>query len=101
MANNSGWFTGVQVQNVSGGPVDVTVSFGANTVGTFSPADEQALGLQSGESETFIQASGQWGLNHYVGPATITADGNIVAIVNEISAAGTGDSFMTYSGFNY
>jgi len=106
MGNNSGYYTGIQVQNVSGAPVDVDVSYGPNAVGTFSPAPDQMLDLQPGESWTVIQSSGQWGAygdvsKKYVGSATITADGSIVAIVNEINPTAAGDQFMTYSGFNY
>lgn len=106
MGNNSGYYTGFQVQNVSGAAVTVDVTYGPNSVGTFSPAPEQKTNLQPGESWTFIQSTGQWGsygdvAKKYVGSATIAAGGNIVAIVNEVNPTAAGDQFMTYNGFNY
>ena len=101
MANNSGYFTGIQVQNVSGAdPCTVTVDFGPNTAGSFSPVDESAS-IAAGASYTFLQSGGQWGSNKYVGSASISGSGcSIVAIVNELNLS-LNDQFYTYNGFNY
>ena len=100
MANNYGYYTGVQVQNVSGAdPCEVCVTYGANTAGIFEPTPECA-DIAAGASHTFLQLGGQW-TDTYVGSATIEGDGcNIVAIVNEFKA-GESDQFFTYNAFNF
>jgi hypothetical protein len=101
MANNSGYFTGIQVQNVSGAsPCNVTVTYGPNTAGSFAPVPESAS-VALGASYTFLQSGGQWGSNKYVGSASIAGTGcSIVAIVNELNLS-LNDQFFTYNGFNY
>ncbi|MGA9349788.1 MAG: hypothetical protein WBW48_13420, partial [Anaerolineae bacterium] len=100
MANNSGYFTGIQVQNVSGAnPCNVTVTYGPNTAGSFTPVAESAS-ISLGASYTFLQSGGQW-TQKYVGSASITGSGcSIVAIVNELNLS-LNDQFFTYNGFNY
>lgn len=110
MANNSTYYTGIQVQNVSGGSVNVTIKYGANTAGAFAPADE-VFTLAAGASKTIIQngnapgngsAVNSWGTNRYIGSATITATGgNIVAVVNQVSGSVAGDQFAASNAFNY
>ena len=109
MANNSSYYTGVQVQNVSGGSVNVTIQYGPNTAGAFAPANE-VFSLASGASKTIIQNGAppgngstvnNWGANKYIGSATITASGNVVAIVNQVSLSVTGDQMATSNAFNY
>jgi len=101
MANNSGFYTGVQVMNVGGSAVQVTVDYGPNIAGTFNPADE-VVTIQPGDSYNSIQNSGVWTGNKYVGSLTVTAasGSQLVMIVNEFLPGST-DSFMTYNGFNY
>ena len=110
MANNSSYYTGVQVQNVSGGSVNVTIQYGPNTAGAFAPANE-VFSLGAGSSKTIIQngappnngsAVNNWGANKYIGSATITATGgNIVAVVNQVSGSVAGDQFAASNAFNY
>jgi len=100
MANNSTYFTGIQVQNVSVGSVTVTLDYGANTAGAFAPVDE-TFTLAAGESKTILQSGGAWGTNKYIGSATITGNGSIAAIVNQLSLSVAGDQFATYDAFNY
>jgi hypothetical protein len=109
MANNSTYYTGIQVQNVSGGSVNVTIAYGPNTAGAFDPADE-VFTLAAGASKTIIQNGSfpgngstvnNWGTNKYIGSATITADGAVVAIVNQVSLSVAGDQFATSDAFNY
>lgn len=109
MANNSTYYTGIQVQNVSNDTVHVVIDYGPNTAGTFNPANEE-FDLAPGTSKTIIQngappANGStvndWGTNRYIGSATITANGNIVAIVNQVSLSRPGDQFATTNAFNY
>jgi len=97
MANNSGFFTGIQVQNVGTGNCDIAVAYGPNTAGAFVPANETWPALTPGSSHTFLQTGGSWP-DLYVGSATITGTGatcKVASIVNEL-AFGAGDQFMTY-----
>jgi hypothetical protein len=102
MANNSNYYTGIQIMNVGTSATNITVDYGPNTAGTFDPPNETAS-LAAGASKTYIQASGAWTGNKYVGSATVTASGGgkIVMIVNQIRQPAQGDQFMTYDGFNY
>lgn len=100
MTNNSGYFTGIQVQNVDTGSVNVTITYGPNTAGSFAPAAE-SFTLASNASKTVIQSGAAWGTNKYIGSASITANGKVVAIVNQLSASGAGDQFATGDAFNY
>jgi hypothetical protein len=98
MANNSGFFTGIQVQNVGTGNCDnIAVAYGPNTAGAFVPTNENFPNLTQGSSNTFLQTGASWPAI-YVGSATITGTGatcKVAAIVNELSF-GAGDQFMTY-----
>ncbi len=78
-------FTGIQVQNVSGGNVDITVTYngsaGACKGNTYQ---DSTTALADGESFTFIQLPGMTDLPaDCTAAATIEATGNIVAVVNE------------------
>jgi len=101
MANNSGYYTGIQVQNVGTSAVDVTITYGPNSAGAFAPTADTTTSLAAGASWTVIQTGGAWTGNSYVGSAQITATGPIVALVNEINPTAAGDQFFTYNGFNY
>ena len=101
MANNAGFFTGIQVQNVGGLTANVTVTYGPNTAGAFTPSADGPVSIAAGASHTFLQSGGQWTGNTYVGSATITnAEGQeLVAIVNQLKIGGL--SFGTaYEGFD-
>lgn len=98
MANNSGFYTGIQVQNVSSTDAcSVTIAYGENTGGTYDPDDDTCT-LDSGESCTHLQSVFP---DKYVGAANITANCDIVAIVNEANLALSGDQFYTFDAFNY
>jgi len=101
MANNSGFYTVIQVMNVGSGAIDITLDYGPNTAGTYNPPNETAT-IQPGDSYNSIQNAGAWEGNKYVGSASVAAaeGGQIVMIVNEYLPSGT-DTFMTYNGFNY
>jgi hypothetical protein len=102
MANNSGYYTGIQVMNVGTSATDITVTYGPNTVGTFQPVPETAT-LQPGNSYNSIQNYGAWTGNWYVGSLAVEASsgGQVVMIVNQLWPEAAGDQFMTYDGFNY
>jgi len=105
MAKNSGFFTGIQVQNVGTANCDsITVAYGPNTAGGFTPLnDGLSTPLTPGSSKTFLQLNGQW-IDTYVGSATITATGGagckVASIVNELALGTPGDQFMTYQALN-
>jgi hypothetical protein len=88
MANNAGYFTGYQVQNVGTASATVTIKYGKNIAGSFAPTDDTVT-LAPNASATFIQAGGKWGTNKFVGSATITSAQPVVAIVNQVKATGT------------
>jgi hypothetical protein len=100
------FYTGIQVQNVDTAAVDVTITFGPNSASGGTPGDI-TFSLQPGASATYIQqatdlAGNDWTtIGPYVGSAAITANGKIVAIVNEASFAFAGDQFYTFDAFNY
>jgi hypothetical protein len=100
MANNSGFYTGIQVQNVSSTDAcNVTIAYGENTAAdsTYDPDDDTCT-LSAGESCTHLQSVFP---EKYVGSANITADCDIVAIVNEANLGLGGDQFYTFDAFNY
>jgi len=106
MANNSGFYTGIQVQNVGASAVNVTIAFGANGISGGNNAADLTFALAPGASATYIQngndGTNDWAtIGQYVGSATITADGPIVAIVNEANLSLGGDQFYTFDAFNY
>ena len=68
MANNSGFYTGIQVQNVGTGPCDVTIAYSPGA--SFTPANDTAPGLAAGSAVTFYQNSGQFATPTYVGSAS-------------------------------
>jgi hypothetical protein len=81
-------FTGLQVQNVSGGNVDVTVTY--KTLGdancTAATYNDQKLALAAGASHTF--PSNVIPDDQCFASATVVATGNIVGVVNESYSPG-------------
>lgn len=71
-------FTGLQVQNADSNPVDITVTYFL-TCQSGTPQDH-AYALQPGASYTFNSSILP---NNCFAPATISATGNIVGVVNE------------------
>lgn len=110
-ANNSGFYTSMQIQAVSGSPA-VTVTYSTNTGGgsLVNPVADTKT-LTAGSVWTLIQAGtpgpftgvNNWSTGgRYIGSAQIKATGGtIIAIVNyNRTGAVTGDTFFTYDGFN-
>ena len=102
MANNSGYYTGVQVMNVGTSSTSITLTYGPNAAGSFAPAPETTT-INPGDSYNSIQSGGAWGTHKYVGSLTVAAGAGakIVMIANQINPSAAGDQFMTYDGFNY
>lgn len=102
MSANSNYHTGIQVMNVGSAAANITVTYGPNTAGSWTPTAETQTGIAVGASASFLQiaGSGQWTGTRYVGSAVITSSQDIVAIVNELRIPATGDDLFTYTGFN-
>ncbi len=83
--NRFGRSTGIQVQNVSGGNIDITVTY-KGTAGTCAgnTYTDTASNVANGTSQVFNQMPGQTNLpENCTASATISATGNIVALVSE------------------
>jgi hypothetical protein len=97
-------FTGIQVQNVSGAPVTVTLTLvgsRGDCAGTSYVRTE--ADLAPGASKTFNQIAGQDGemVDNCAASATIEATGNVVAVVSESYVSGYAgqQKSTTYSAF--
>jgi hypothetical protein len=97
-------FTGLQVQNVSGGSVDITVTYKASA-GCSGEYTDTTSGLADGASHTFVHLAGTDLPANCLASAKIVATGDVVAIVNEsytsaAVAAGRTQESTTYSAFS-
>jgi hypothetical protein len=97
--NRFGRFTGIQVQNVSGGSINVTISYkGTSSNCSALTATDTFNGLANNASKTFVNLTGQSNFqNNCTGSATISATGDFVAIVNEANMTGSPTAGITYS----
>lgn len=87
-----GRFTGIQVLNVSGAPINITVTYRGSAANNPACLNQTFVdtfnGLASGTSKTFVNLAGQSNLvANCTAAATVTATGNFVAIVNESNTA--------------
>jgi len=108
MANNSSYYTSIQIQNAGDSSADVVVTYSANTIpGGNDPAAEEYT-IAAGASQTIIHlgtafSQVDWGtVGQYVGAATITQDGTsepLVAVVNQNSTTWTSLG-STYEGMS-
>lgn len=92
-----GQTTGAQVQNVSGGPVDInfTVNAGGSTFGPYT-----ATNVANGASVTFFAPQLTPAIPAgTVGSAVISATGNVVAVVNDRGDDNGVLRFTTYACF--
>jgi hypothetical protein len=100
MANNSGYFSSINMQNVGATATTATITYSPNKGGTFQPANETVT-LQPGEGAARLQAGGQFGANKYIGSATITASQPLVVVVNQLKiGTATTSQGTAYEGFN-
>jgi hypothetical protein len=98
MANNAGFLTSINIQNVSATAATVQIKYGPNTGGAFVPANE-SFSLAAGAGTAKLQAGAAWP-QKYVGGATITATGgNVVVVVNQLRTTGVSVG-SAYEGFN-
>lgn len=99
-------FTGLQVQNVSGGAINVTVTY-RGTAGACAGSEytDMATGVAAGTAHTFVHL-GAANTNlpaNCVASATVEATGAFVAIVNEQEVPGSGapKAGITYSAMSH
>jgi hypothetical protein len=97
-----GRFTGIQVQNTTAAAIDVTITYvGSGGACAGQTYTDSATGIAAGASKTFVQLTGQTNLPaNCTAPATVSATGNIVAIVNEGNQTGYSASGSTYSAMS-
>jgi hypothetical protein len=94
-----GRFTGIQVQNASANPINVTITYvGAAGACAGNTYTDSATGIAAGASKTFNQTAGQTSLPaNCTAAATISATGNFIATVNENNVSGSPVAAITYS----
>lgn len=97
-----GRFTGLQVQNVSGGAINVTVTYkGTGGDCNGQTITDTANNVADGTARTFVHLPGQTSLpENCLASATVTATGNFVAIVNEEQVSGGAPAGITYYALN-
>lgn len=97
-----GRFTGLQVQNVSSGNINVTVSYVGTSPNCSSvTATDTATSVAPGASVSFVHLAGSTNLqSNCTASATISATGDFVAIVNEQETAGSPKAGITYSAMS-
>jgi hypothetical protein len=93
---SKGQTTGAQVQNVSGGPVDITFTY-TDSGGTSYPAVTET-GVPDGESANFFAPTIGLPSNSF-GSAVIEATGPVVAVVNDKGTSGGNERVTTYACF--
>lgn len=91
--SNGGFFSGISIQNVSATTTaTVTLTYGANTVGTGAAPANQTATLVPGASTSYIVGDP----TRYVGSAVVTtgaADQQVVVVVNQLSNTGKGTAY--------
>jgi hypothetical protein len=96
-----GQFTGLQVQNTGGAPIDITVTY-AGTAGTCAGNSytDSATAVAPGTSRTFVHTAGNTNLPaNCTASATVVATGDFVAITNEQETAGNPKVGITSNAF--
>lgn len=98
-----GRFTGLQVQNTSGAPIDVTVTYTGSGGGCAGNTyTDSTTGIPDGESHTFVHL-GAANTNlpaDCTASATVEGTGDFVAIVNEQETSGSPRAGITYSALS-
>ena len=104
-ANNSGFYSAMQVQNTAATPTQITIKYspntatGTNVCGAVADVTDT---IPASASKTYFNNAGLPTANcKYIGSATITsATNNVVAIVNQLLPNAPGDQLLTYNAFN-
>lgn len=102
-ANNSGYVTGIQIQNAGSSATDVTVSYTHSAAGTDCTETQT---IPAGQSKTFALGAFTNGSNStctagakFVGSAQVTgntASQNLVAIVNQLKPGVNGEAYGSF-----
>ncbi len=103
-ANNSGYITGIQLQNAGGSSTNVTVSYTHSAAGTDCTETQT---IPAGQSKTFALGAFASGANStctagatFVGSARVTgntASQNLVAIVNQLKPGVNGEAYGSFA----
>lgn len=95
-------FTGLQVQNVSGGPINVSVAYrGTGGACSGNNYTDTANNVPNNTSVTFVHLPGQTNVPaNCLASATVTGTGDFVAIVNEQEVEGAPKAGITYYALN-
>jgi hypothetical protein len=96
--NSFGRQTGIQVQNVSASPINVTIDYVGTRASCLGAVTQDVrTNVLPGTSTTVVQGPGSSNFTDAcTGSATITADGNFVAVVNEDNLTGFSKSGTVY-----
>lgn len=101
-ANNSGYGTGIQIQNLGTEATNVTLSYTPSSAGT---ACTETRTIAVGKSETFalnaFTSGGSCGAQKFIGSARVAANStgqDLVAIVNQLN--GTANKGAAYEAFD-
>lgn len=103
MANNGGFNTAFQCQNVGSTSASLVVKYGPNSKGTFVPANVTQTIAAGAAGAPISQGGAATAGNKYVGSATVTSTGGaIVCVGNQLGSSTTGaDVLLTYDGTNF
>jgi hypothetical protein len=95
MANNSGWRTGIAVQNLGSAATNITATFYPSP--GFPSRSPETKYVQPNATAIFLQGGGQWGSERWIGSARVTASRDLAAIVNE-TATGKASTYDCSAG---
>jgi len=110
LLHSNDFWSGYQIQNVGGSSCSsITVEYTANEGSGNEPIDETIGSLAAGAPVTILTdvtaSDNDWDddVGDYIGAALITGSNcSLEAIVNIINTTvSNGDTFMTYTGYNY
>jgi len=96
MAKNAGFYTGFSIVNI-GADTTIDIDYTGGTTG-----DESGVAIASGEA--LVRITDTAFADRFVGSGTVCGANptdQLLVVVNELSATGTGDTFFTYNGFGF
>jgi hypothetical protein len=106
-ANNNGYVTGIQIQNIGTQPTDVTLSYTPSAAGS---ACTETQTIPAGQSKTFALAAFANGSNSncvpgakFIGAASVTTNSTnqpLVAIVNQLLPGVNGEAYGSFNPAN-
>jgi hypothetical protein len=93
MANNSGWYTGIAIQNLGASRTTATVHYDPQP--GYPSIASDTVTVDPNRTAVVAQLGSKWGTNPWIGSARVTASQPVAAIVNQ----NTSGRLMSYSGF--